>query len=120
MAEAVAGNQGPRPPGPGSLVDMSLVGAEPEPGPEPGRSYATGRLGPGTFWVWGMRYRMLETVQEYAAERLVAAGSRTRPTSAWPPPVWHWPSRPGRGDARADQGAWLARLEREHDNFRPC
>ena len=25
---------------------MSLVGAEPEPGPEPGRSYATGRLGP--------------------------------------------------------------------------
>ena len=119
MAEAVAGVTGaPAHQALESLVDMSLVGAEPEPEPEPGRSYATGRLDPGTFWVWGPRFRMLETVREFAAERLVAAGESDATYRRLATACLALAEQAGAELRGADQGAWLARLEREHDNFR--
>lgn len=83
----------------GSLVDKSLVVAEPA---------ACG----------GMRYRLLETVGEYAAERLDEAGERAgaerrhlvayRELARTADPLLRGPA----------QGVWLERLELEHDNLR--
>lgn len=66
----------------------------------------------------GRRYRMLETMREYALERLRESGEHETILSR------HLDYF--RGLARsarpallgADQTAWLARLRREHDNFR--
>ncbi|MFF7684570.1 BTAD domain-containing putative transcriptional regulator [Streptomyces syringium] len=83
----------------GSLVDKSLVVAAPA---------ADGQ----------MRYRLLETVGEYAAERLDEAGERAaaerrhlvayRELARTADPLLRGP----------EQRAWLERLEREHDNMR--
>ncbi|MEU9790819.1 BTAD domain-containing putative transcriptional regulator [Streptomyces sparsogenes] len=83
----------------GSLVDKSLVVATPD---------ATD----------GMRYRLLETVAEYAADRLEQAGERAaverrhlvayRELARTADPLLR-----GR-----EQRRWLARLETEHDNLR--
>ncbi|MFC5144034.1 AfsR/SARP family transcriptional regulator [Streptomyces aureoversilis] len=83
----------------GSLVDKSLVVAEPAAGGE-------------------MRYRLLETVGEYAAERLDEAGERAgaerrhlvayRELARTADPLLRGPA----------QGVWLERLELEHDNLR--
>ncbi|WP_058044693.1 AfsR/SARP family transcriptional regulator [Streptomyces roseifaciens] len=83
----------------GSLVDKSLVVAEPSAGGE-------------------MRYRLLETVGEYAAERLDEAGERAgaerrhllayRELARTADPLLRGPA----------QGVWLERLELEHDNLR--
>ncbi|OMI37867.1 winged helix family transcriptional regulator [Streptomyces sparsogenes DSM 40356] len=83
----------------GSLVDKSLVVAAPD---------ATD----------GMRYRLLETVAEYAADRLEQAGERAaverrhlvayRELARTADPLLR-----GR-----EQRRWLARLETEHDNLR--
>ncbi|MGK5730667.1 AfsR/SARP family transcriptional regulator [Streptomyces sp. URMC 124] len=83
----------------GSLVDKSLVVAEPAVGGE-------------------MRYRLLETVGEYAAERLDEAGERAgtehrhlvayRELARTADPLLRGPA----------QGVWLERLELEHDNLR--
>ncbi|MEU1669920.1 BTAD domain-containing putative transcriptional regulator [Streptomyces sparsogenes] len=83
----------------GSLVDKSLVVATPD---------ATD----------GMRYRLLETVAEYAADRLEQAGERAaverrhlvayRELARTADPLLR-----GR-----EQRVWLARLETEHDNLR--
>ncbi|WP_425329103.1 ATP-binding protein [Streptomyces eurocidicus] len=83
----------------GSLVDKSLVVAEPA---------ACGE----------MRYRLLETVGEYAAERLDEAGERAgaehrhlvafRELARTGDPLLRGPA----------QGVWLERLELEHDNLR--
>jgi predicted ATPase/DNA-binding CsgD family transcriptional regulator len=81
-----------------ALVDKSLVVAE-----EHGQQ---------------MRYRLLETIRQYGAEHQRAAGEdgalRTRHLD------WFlalaetaWPELTG-----PEQGQWLDRLEREHDNFR--
>ncbi|WP_370656723.1 BTAD domain-containing putative transcriptional regulator [Streptomyces sp. NBS 14/10] len=83
----------------GSLVDKSLVVAAPD---------AAG----------GMRYRLLETVAEYAAERLEQAGER--------PAVERRHLVAYRELARTadpllrgrEQRVWLDRLETEHDNLR--
>ncbi|GAA1129369.1 hypothetical protein GCM10009577_61000 [Streptomyces javensis] len=95
----------------GSLVDKSLVvtapgtDAGPEPGPEPG---AAGE----------MRYRLLETVAEYAAERLDESGERAaverrhlvayRELARTADPLLRGPA----------QRHWLLRLETEHENLR--
>ncbi|MGW7520558.1 BTAD domain-containing putative transcriptional regulator [Streptomyces sp. NPDC054796] len=90
----------------GSLVDKSLVVASPVPSDGGGPS---GR----------MRYRLLETVAEYAGERLDevpgerAAAERRhlvayRELARTAEPLLHGP----------DQGSHLERLEREHDNIR--
>ncbi|MFH8785401.1 AfsR/SARP family transcriptional regulator [Streptomyces roseoverticillatus] len=84
----------------GSLVDKSLVVAAP--------AGADGE----------MRYRLLETVGEYAAERLDEAGERAatehrhlvayRELARTADPLLRGPA----------QGTWLERLELEHDNLR--
>ncbi|WFB09868.1 NB-ARC domain-containing protein [Streptomyces sp. LX-29] len=89
----------------GSLVDKSLVVAAPD------------LAGPGAGGDT-MRYRMLETVAEYAAERLAEAGERGvverrhlvtyRELARTADPLLR-----GHG-----QRGWLDRLEREHDNLR--
>ncbi|MEU1790821.1 BTAD domain-containing putative transcriptional regulator [Streptomyces sparsogenes] len=83
----------------GSLVDKSLVVATPDAAD-------------------GMRYRLLETVAEYAADRLEQAGERAaverrhlvayRELARTADPLLR-----GR-----EQRRWLARLETEHDNLR--
>ncbi|WP_069812077.1 ATP-binding protein [Streptomyces sp. TP-A0874] len=83
----------------GALVDKSLVVAEPDTEGD-------------------MRYRLLETVGEYAAERLDEAGERTaterrhlvhfRELARTTDPLLRGPRQHG----------WLDRLEREHDNLR--
>ncbi|MFF3762571.1 BTAD domain-containing putative transcriptional regulator [Streptomyces sp. NPDC001922] len=84
----------------GSLVDKSLLVAEPS---------ADGD---------GMRYRLLETVAEYAAARLDEAAERAvaehrhlvhfRELARTADPLLRGP----------DQRRWLERLEQEHDNMR--
>jgi non-specific serine/threonine protein kinase len=83
------------------LVDKSLVLAE-EPGGE-----------------WGaVRYRLLETVRQYAAQRLTAAGeaqaARAR-HAAW---CLDLAQAGAAHEAGPQQGAWLERLTVEHDNLR--
>ncbi|MGW3297374.1 ATP-binding protein [Streptomyces xiamenensis] len=83
-----------------ALVDKSLLTAVPEPS------------GGGT------RYRLLETVAQYAAERLTRAGERDaiaqrhlhtyRELARAAEPGLHGPR----------QAHWMARLTREHDNIR--
>ncbi|MGP3951943.1 AfsR/SARP family transcriptional regulator [Streptomyces sp. 7N604] len=82
-----------------SLVDKSLVVAAPD-----GRG--------------GMRYRLLETVAEYAGERLAASGEREaverRHLTAY-----RELARTGEGELRGPrQVEWLERFEAEHDNLR--
>ncbi|MDG4863701.1 AfsR family transcriptional regulator, partial [Streptomyces sp. T-3] len=82
-----------------SLVDKSLVIAAPD-GPD------------------GMRYRLLETVAEYAAERLAEAGEREavarRHLAAYRELM-----RAGEPELRGPrQAEWLTRFEAEHGNVR--
>ncbi|MFG3256129.1 BTAD domain-containing putative transcriptional regulator [Streptomyces sp. NPDC048172] len=92
----------------GSLVDKSLVVAVPVEDPEDPDGAAR-----------GMRYRLLETVGEYAAEKLDtvpgerAAAERAhlvayRELARTADPLLRGPR----------QGEWLERLEQEHDNVR--
>lgn len=84
----------------GALVDKSLVVAAPDP--DDG----------------GMRYRLLETVAEYAGERLDEAGDRGETEGRH---LVHYRelARAADPDLRGPaQGAGLARLEVEHDNVR--
>ncbi|SMF85812.1 BTAD domain-containing putative transcriptional regulator [Streptomyces sp. Amel2xC10] len=89
----------------GALVDKSLVVATPAP--------------PGPDGTEGMRYRMLETIHEYATERAaeipharVAAERRHR---AW---VRALTERADSELRTAEQLPWIARLETELDNIR--
>jgi predicted ATPase/class 3 adenylate cyclase len=64
------------------------------------------------------RYRLLETVRQYARERLVAAGELAGTCDrhlAWYVALGEQAAPVFRGP---QQGLWLARLEREHDNLR--
>lgn len=65
----------------GSLIDKSLVVAAPA-----GEDGAGGE----------MRYRLLETVGEYAGERLDEAGSAPVPSAATSSPIANWPVPPTR------------------------
>ncbi|GDY53078.1 hypothetical protein SVIO_037010 [Streptomyces violaceusniger] len=96
----------------GSLVDKSLVVTAPgtDPGTEPG---ATDGTTDGE-----MRYRLLETVAEYAAERLDESGERAaverrhlvayRELARTADPLLRGPA----------QRHWLLKLETEHENLR--
>ena len=65
------------------------------------------------------RYRMLETIRAYGAERLAEAGrGRARPAARTPPTSSTSPNGASRRCARADQLDWLERLlDAEHDNL---
>ena len=79
-----------------SLVDKSLV-------------TATGEA--------EVRYRLLETVRAYAAERLAEAGEEEQVRAAH---ARYFLDLAEQGEPRlrsADQLTWLARLSAEHDNF---
>ncbi|MET9609666.1 BTAD domain-containing putative transcriptional regulator [Streptomyces sp. NPDC006512] len=85
----------------GSLVDKSLVVAA--PGPD------------GT----GMRYRMLETIHEYAAERAAADPAAARATAARH--AAHYLALAEEAEPRirsADQLPWIRSVETELDNLR--
>jgi tetratricopeptide (TPR) repeat protein len=82
----------------GGLVSKSLVGLE--------ESAAEAR------------YRLLETVRQYAAERLAAAGEEEEAREQH---LAHFLALAEAAAPRLtgpEQGTWLARLEREHDNLR--
>ncbi|WP_053912562.1 BTAD domain-containing putative transcriptional regulator [Streptomyces sp. SCSIO 75703] len=87
----------------GSLVDKSLVVAAPVPDAESGD---------------GMRYRLLETVAEYAAERLDESGGRAAAARAH---LTHYRELARTTDPLlrgSRQLAAIARLEREYENLR--
>ncbi|MFH7599615.1 BTAD domain-containing putative transcriptional regulator [Streptomyces racemochromogenes] len=83
----------------GSLVDKSLVTAVPDPD--------------------GMRYRLLETIREYAAEHLAAAPDEARATARRH--AAHYLAFTERAEPllrSADQLPWIRRVETELDNLR--
>ncbi|MFF8289594.1 ATP-binding protein [Streptomyces sp. NPDC016309] len=83
-----------------SLVDKSLVVAVPRPGGD------------------GMRYRLLETVADYAAERLAEAGERESTARRHLTAVREFVRTAGRQLHGPRQTAWLETLDTEHDNVR--
>jgi predicted ATPase len=64
-----------------------------------------------------MRYRLLETLREYAAEQLTA-GERLKLAARHAAYYRDLAERAEPELWGAEQGAWLERLEREHDNLR--
>ncbi|NBE54714.1 transcriptional regulator [Streptomyces sp. YC537] len=111
----------------GALVDKSLIVADPDTGPHPapapapdtapgagGAGGAAGAAGSG-----GMRYRLLETIHEYAVERSAEAPralDRARERHAA-----HFQELAAEADPllrTASQLPWIRRLERELDNIR--
>jgi tetratricopeptide (TPR) repeat protein len=111
--------------GGGDLEAALAVCADPEGPPPRDPQQATGALvrlvdrsllspAPGGQ---GTRYRMLELVREYAAERLVEsgeeAGTRARQADWYSRSVTGSHARPGR-----HAGQWAKRLDTEHDNLR--
>ncbi|MFF9554280.1 BTAD domain-containing putative transcriptional regulator [Streptomyces albus] len=87
----------------GSLVDKSLVVAVPH------------RAGAGT----GMRYRLLETVAEYAAEKLDGEPGERERAERRHLVAYRELARTADPLLRGpQQAAWLDRLESEHDNIR--
>jgi predicted ATPase/DNA-binding CsgD family transcriptional regulator len=64
------------------------------------------------------RYRMLETVREFGLERLAASGEGDATRSGHLAHYLALAERAAPELVTADQGAWLDRLETEHDNLR--
>ncbi|MFM9367221.1 AfsR/SARP family transcriptional regulator [Streptomyces sp. Da 82-17] len=99
-----------------SLVDKSLVVATPQ-GTE-GEEGGPWNAERDTSGHGGMRYRLLETVAEYAAERLVEAEER-EPVVRHHMTAYRELMRVGEPALRGPrQAGWLRRFEREHDNVR--
>lgn len=64
------------------------------------------------------RYRMLDTIREYAAEQLIAAGERDALLHRHSAYYVHLAERAEPALQDRDQRAWSARLERERENLR--
>jgi len=64
------------------------------------------------------RVLLLETIREYALERLVAAGEETQARAAHAEHYLALAEAAATGPASAGQTGWLVRLEREHENLR--
>ena len=106
-AEAIANPDGEAPADPletletlAGLIDHSLVGMRPgEEGPE-------------------SRYAMLETIREFAAERLVESGEADRVQLLFEKLIVTLAAHAEAGLSGPAQLTWLARLGEEHDNIR--
>ncbi|MGH2350342.1 MAG: AAA family ATPase, partial [Chloroflexota bacterium] len=108
------------------LVDKSLVLAD-EQGWE---AYAVGAqpgwlggvvesAGSHTGWLGGVvRHRLLETVRQYATERLEQSGDAARGRSAHARYFLDLVEQAAPAVLGADQARWHARLDTEHDNLR--
>src|SRR5262249_10210505 len=95
------------------LVDKSLVvPVEDAPGGG-GAAGGTGSTGDGET-----RYRQLETVRQYAAERLAAAGAVAAVPRAPPAAFADYAVAAAAALNGPQQGLWLDRLHAEHDNIR--
>jgi predicted ATPase/DNA-binding XRE family transcriptional regulator len=66
----------------------------------------------------GMRYGMLEPVRQYALEKLEASGEAEEARRRHAAYFLELSERAAPELTRSEQGAWLERLEREHDNLR--
>jgi predicted ATPase len=64
------------------------------------------------------RYRLLETIRQYAEERLVATGGADEARHAHATYFWRFARGAGRRLWSAEKMAWVARLEPELDNLR--
>ncbi|WP_152626883.1 AfsR/SARP family transcriptional regulator [Streptacidiphilus carbonis] len=82
----------------GALVDKSLVGVQQDEDGEP-------------------RYRLLQTVRAYAAEKLAASGEEDRARRAHLRWFTRFATEAGPRLRGADQVHWLRRLAADHDNF---
>lgn len=65
-----------------------------------------------------VRYRLLETVRQYAAEKLAASGEADRVRGRHRDWCVALAEEAVRNSGGAEQGMWLTRLETEHDNLR--
>ena len=93
-----------------ALVDRSLVLAEPPPaGGYPAREARGGA---------GLRYRMLETVREYAREKLIASGELAEVRSRHRDWYLQFAEQAEAAAYRRGQAEWLTRLAAELDNLR--
>jgi non-specific serine/threonine protein kinase len=89
------------------LVDKSLVLVDPAAdGASAGAAGAEGR------------YRLLETIRQYAGERLLAAGEAAAARDRHRGYFLAWAERAAPHVAARDQLVWMARLEAEHENLR--
>ncbi len=82
-----------------SLIDKSLLRQEPQPDGEP-------------------RFTMLETIREYALERLAAGGESNVVQRRHAAYFLALAERAEPEFQGSDQSTWLARLEADHDNLR--
>jgi len=82
-----------------SLVDKSLVRQEEGPGDEP-------------------RFSLLETIREYALDRLAAAGEHEETARRHAEFFLAFTDEAGPALVGADQGQWLDRVAAEHENLR--
>ncbi len=64
------------------------------------------------------RYRMLETIREYAHEKLLAAAEQPVTAARHAEHYFALSKQARTGLMGADQATWVARLERDHDNLR--
>jgi predicted ATPase/class 3 adenylate cyclase len=71
-----------------------------------------------TFDEGSDRYRLLETVRQYAAEALEAAGESEDTQSRHAATLAAFAGEAAEGLLGATQESWLTRVELEHDNFR--
>ncbi|MFZ1491744.1 MAG: tetratricopeptide repeat protein [Ilumatobacteraceae bacterium] len=88
----------------GQLVDSSMVVADDVISADGARA--------------GVRYRMLETIRQYANERLADSGERSFVRDRHLDHQIRLAEESERALTGPDQVAWLHRLEREHDNLR--
>ncbi len=83
----------------GSMVDKSLIRQETQPDGDP-------------------RFRMLETIREFALEQLVARGEEEALRERHAACVLSFAERAAAEVFGSDQATWLDRFEAEHDNIR--
>ncbi|GAB4466045.1 MAG: hypothetical protein OHK0029_37120 [Armatimonadaceae bacterium] len=66
----------------------------------------------------GSRYRLLETVRQYAGEKLIASGEQEMVAESHLLWCLHFTGEASQKLVGAEQGIWMNRLETEHDNIR--